>query len=138
MSTRAAATPQAAARGTTPPAEPVATETASVGGSGAADRPRRARLSARGALLLVVVILLLVAAVNPVRSLLDERGRLADLRRQTVELQTRNDVLQHQVDRLNDPAYLERLARQCLGMVKPGEIAFVMVPKHGAPVPPDC
>ena len=132
MSTRAAATPQAAARGTTPPKEPVASE--------AAPRPaaRRARLSARGALLLVVVMLLLVAAVNPVRSLLDERGQLADLQRRQVTLQDRNDALQRQVDQLNDPGYLEKLARQCLGMVKPGEIAFVMVPKHGAPVPPDC
>ena len=33
-------------------------------------------------------------------------------------------------------AFLERLARQCLGMVKPGEIAFVVVPKEGAPAPP--
>ena len=132
MSTRAAATPQAAARGTTPPNEPVASE--------AASKPvaRRARLSARGALLLVVVMLLLVAAVNPVRSLLDERGQLADLQRRQVALQDRNDALQRQVDQLNDPGYLEKLARQCLGMVKPGEIAFVMVPKHGAPVPPDC
>ena len=132
MSTRAAATPQAAARGTTPPEEPVASEAASTPAA------RRARLSARGALLLVVVMLLLVAAVNPVRSLLDERGRLADLQRQQVELQSRNDALQRQVDQLNDPGYLEKLARECLGMVKPGEIAFVMVPKHGAPVPPDC
>ena len=39
---------------------------------------------------------------------------------------------------LNDPPTLERLARECLGMVKPGEIAFVPIPKGRAPTPPDC
>jgi cell division protein FtsB len=37
---------------------------------------------------------------------------------------------------LRDPGFLERLARQCLGMVKPGEVAFVVVPVQGAPAPP--
>ena len=39
---------------------------------------------------------------------------------------------------LNDPRTLERLARECLGMVRPGQIAFVTIPKHAAPIPPDC
>ena len=99
---------------------------------------RRARLSARGAVLLVLVMLLLVAAVGPVRSLLAERSSLAQLQRQAIELQARNDQLQGQVDRLNDPAYVERLARECLGMVHAGEIAFRAIPKQGAPVPPHC
>ena len=34
--------------------------------------------------------------------------------------------------------FLERIARECLGMVKPGETAFVVVPAHGKPDPPDC
>ena len=34
---------------------------------------------------------------------------------------------------------LERIARECLGMVKPGEIAFVVVPKGGhTATPSDC
>jgi cell division protein FtsB len=32
---------------------------------------------------------------------------------------------------MRDPAYVERFARECLGMIKPGEIPFVVVPKHG-------
>lgn len=132
MSTRAAATPQAAARGKNPPSDPPPSQVAS------GPAARGARLSVRGALLLVVVMLLLVAGINPVRNLLDERAQLAQLRRQTTQLEARNGVLEEQVAQLNDPLYLEKLARQCLGMVKPGEIAFVTVPKRGAPIPPEC
>ena len=81
---------------------------------------------------------LLLAAVNPVRNLLAERSELARLQRQTSQLQTQNDALQHQVDQLNDPTYLERLARECLGMVHAGEIAFRAIPKQGAFTPPHC
>jgi cell division protein FtsB len=139
MSIPAAASPQAAARGKTPP-DPTA-------GSKAGPRPpapatagprRRARLSARGAVLLVLVMLLLVAAIGPVRSLLAERSGLTQLQQQATQLQARNAELQAQVDRLNDPAYVEELARECLGMVHAGEIAFRAIPKQGAPIPPHC
>ena len=43
-----------------------------------------------------------------------------------------------QVTRLSDPAELQRIARECLGMVMPGETAFMTVPKHGTLVPPKC
>jgi cell division protein FtsB len=104
----------------------------------AAAAPRRARLSARGAALLIVVMFLLVAAVNPVRNLLGQRSELARLQQRTSELQVQNNALQHRVDQLNDPAYLERLARECLGMVHAGEIAFRAIPKQGALTPPRC
>jgi cell division protein FtsB len=99
---------------------------------------RRVRLSARGAMLGIAVSLVLLAAIAPARNLIQQRAQLAHLRQQTVDLQRRNDSLQAQVAQLGDPAYLEKLARQCLGMVKPGEVAFVTIPRHGAPVPPDC
>jgi cell division protein FtsB len=95
-------------------------------------------MSARAGGLAIVVVLLLTLAIGPVRLLLAERGQLADLRRQTEELQRENADLQTKVQRFNDPDYLERLARECLGMVRPGEIAFVTVPKHGAPITPAC
>jgi cell division protein FtsB len=104
-----------------------------------AHRARRTwRLSARAGGLAVVAILLLSLAVAPFRTLMQQRGELGDLQRQTEQLERENADLQTKIQRFNDPAYLERLARECLGMVSPGEIAFVTVPKHGAPVPPAC
>jgi cell division protein FtsL len=104
----------------------------------AARARRRVRLSPRGLLLLVAVCLILVAAIAPARNLMQQRAQLAHLRQQEIQLQHQNDVLQARVTQLGDPSYLEKLARQCLGMVKPGEVAFVTIPQHGAPVPPDC
>ena len=139
MSTPAAATPQAAARGKTPPEPTVKPKAAPKSATLATAAPRRrSRLSARGAILLVLILLLLVAAIGPVRSLLGERADLAQLQRQATELEARNAELQAQVDRLNDPAYVEQLARDCLGMVHAGEIAFRAIPKQGAFIPPHC
>ena len=96
------------------------------------------RLTARAAVLCVVVLFLLTLAVAPLRGLIDQRSQLARLERQASVLTGRNALLEERVDLLNDPNYLERLARQCLGMVRPGETAFVMVPSHGALPSPEC
>jgi cell division protein FtsB len=48
-------------------------------------------------------------------------------------VEQQNEVLNARIFQLKDPAYLERLARECLGMVAPGETAFVMVPEQGPP-----
>lgn len=140
----AAVTPQGASRGAAGVAESPSRSDARSQPHDARSQPhdarfrRRPRLSARGAFLLVVVMLLLLAAVAPVRNLMDQRSQLAELQRQTVQLQQENGQLQQGVDLLNDPRYLEQLARGCLGMVNPGEIAFVIVPKHGAPAQLAC
>jgi cell division protein FtsB len=84
------------------------------------------------------VVLLLTLVVSPLRSYLRERGELAGLERSTQQLQAENAQLGRRVGALQDPAVLERLARQCLGLVRPGETAFITVPEHGAPTPPAC
>jgi cell division protein FtsB len=96
------------------------------------------RLSVRAIVLLFVACAVMLLGIAPLRGYLDERSQLADLRHQATQLESENTKLQTRITQLSDPAYLERLARQCLGMVKPGETAFVIVPKHGSPTPPDC
>ena len=100
-------------------------------------RPRT-RFTARAAILAVVVVGLLFYLVVPLKSYLAQRSRLHRLEHQEQVLEHQNAVLQAQVAQLHDPGYLERIARQCLGMVRPGEIAFVVVPKGGTPSPPSC
>ncbi|MGZ8582969.1 MAG: FtsB family cell division protein [Actinomycetota bacterium] len=97
-----------------------------------------ARLTARAAVLAVVALILLTLAVAPLRALIDQRGHLVQLERQADELAYRNAQLEARIDRFTDPIYLEQLARECLGMVRPGETAFVMVPSRGAPPTPRC
>jgi cell division protein FtsB len=80
----------------------------------------------------------MLLGIAPLRGYLGQRSQLAQLRRQASVLEHQNATLQTKIDELSDPTYLERVARECLGMVKPGETAFVIVPKHGSPKPPDC
>jgi cell division protein FtsB len=109
------------------------TKAPSAAASPSAARAARVRVSTRAAVLLIVVLAVLTFAIAPVRALLGQRDELDRLDRQSQELQRRNDVLQDRILQLQDPAYLERLARECLGMVEPGETAFVTVPEEGPP-----
>ncbi len=103
-----------------------------------ATRARRVRLTARASVLAVVVMILLTLSVAPLRTLLDQRSELTRLEVQAEQLATDNAKLERRIAQLNDPAYLERLARECLGMVKPGETAFVLIPRTGALPSPRC
>lgn len=118
MSARAAATSPAATRG-----KPVT---------------RKVRLTPRAGVLIFVVFLIAMVAIAPTRAYFDQRGRLADLERQATALEHQNEQLRLRIADFNDPRTLERLARECLGMVRPGEIGFVVIPKGEAPIPPDC
>jgi cell division protein FtsL len=99
---------------------------------------RRLRFTPRALVLAVIMIALLFYLVVPMRTYVAQRNRLSQLERQTQILEQQNQVLSQQVARLNDPAYVEQIARECLGMIRPGEISFVIVPKEGAPQPPSC
>jgi len=98
----------------------------------------RVRFTARAILLAVVVMLLGFAFIDPVRAYLGERTRITQLQRQAHTLEVQNAQLEARVKNLQDPAYLERLARECLGMIKPGDIAFVSVPKGSDTGSPHC
>ena len=99
-------------------------------------RRRRARLTARATILLTIMIGVLVLSVAPARMYFEQQAELARFEHEEAVLERKNEALSARADQLRDRTFLERLARQCLGMVKPGEVAFVVVPKEGAPAPP--
>jgi cell division protein FtsL len=99
---------------------------------------RRARVTPGAVVLFVLVVAMLMAIIAPFRQYLDQRGQLAELQRSVTQLEGRNLELQQEIIRLQDPDYIEYLARKCLGMVKKGEIAFVTVPEGGEFQPPAC
>jgi len=86
----------------------------------------RLRLTGRAGVLLIVLTLLGAFATSPVRNYLSERGHISALQRQAQQLEDANAALQTEIARLRQPAEMERLARQCLGMVAAGETAFVL------------
>jgi cell division protein FtsB len=83
--------------------------------------------------MMLVVVLAGAAFVLffPSRQLIAQRAHISDLERRLVELRTENQMLDEDVARLTDPAELETLARERLGLVRPGERAYVV-----DPVPP--
>lgn len=98
----------------------------------------RIRMTARAGALALVSMLVLMLGLAPARTYIRQRGELNDLRARVEQVQRQNADLQRSLDRLEDPEYLEKMARMCLGMVKKGEIAFVAVPEKGALKPPAC
>lgn len=98
--------------------------------------PRRP--SGRAVALLLIVSAVMLLGIAPLRGYIDARGQLTGLRRQASQLEQQNAKLERRIEQLGDPTYLERLARACLGLVKPGETAFVIVQTNGRPTPPDC
>jgi cell division protein FtsB len=106
-------------------------------GSGASAGPR-GKLTGRAGFLLVIVTLLGVLLLMPLRELFSERGRIAELERQAQVLEKTNAELSTQIATLQNPAELERRARECLGMVKAGEVAFVTNRRGAGAQPWDC
>ena len=100
-------------------------------------RPRL-RFTPRAAVLTVLVVALLFYLLVPLRTYMEQRSRLNQLSNRVELLQKQNAELESKIERYKNRRYLEAQARECLGMVKPGEIPFLIVPKGGTPPPPRC
>jgi cell division protein FtsB len=83
-------------------------------------------------ILAVLVIALLVTAVFPIRTYFAEKSQIHSLQDRIAELNVANRRLERKINLLHDPDYLEHVARECLGMVRPGEVPFIVVPEHGS------
>ena len=71
--------------------------------------------------------LLAMAGVKSYRDLATARDIENNLRREISETRTRVLALTEQIDRIkNDPATLERIAREELGMVREGDVVIVL------------
>jgi cell division protein FtsB len=98
---------------------------------------KRGRITPRAALLALVVVGLLLYAAVPFKAYLAQRSTFEQVQTQTHALEVQNAALRSRVKQLHDPAYVEKLAR-CEGMVRTGEISFVIVPKDGGAGPSTC
>jgi hypothetical protein len=95
-----------------------ATATSPAGAQGEHTAHRaKVRLTPRAAVLFLSIFIVAIFAIAPTRAFFAQRAQLAELL---------------------DPRTLERLARECVGMVRPGETGFVVIPRGEAPTPPDC
>jgi cell division protein FtsB len=77
---------------------------------------------------------MLIYAVFPVRTYLNQRAATERAREQIEVLSRENDRLESRAEDLRDPETIEELARRELGLVKPGEESYGILP---APPPDD-
>jgi cell division protein FtsB len=93
---------------------------------GARSRGRRSTL----ALLLVglAFVAVLFAFVYPTQTYLHQRKELNAAQRRLEVLEQNTKALQHDNDRLESDAEVERRAREDYGLVRPGETPYVLVP----------
>jgi cell division protein FtsB len=113
-----------------------------VGGGG---RPRPASgeprpplgLTPRGAVLLLVMFALAATAVYPLRQYVSQADRIQRLEAKQQALAAENARLETERKRLQDPAYVQQLARQDYHLVGPGEEAWIVTgtPPAGGAAP---
>lgn len=80
-----------------------------------------------GTLVLIMIGLALVTTVIPFRQIVEQQNRLEAASADLNSVQAENEILDQEVAALNTPAEIERLARQKLGYVMPGETAYVIL-----------
>lgn len=90
-----------------------------------------------GPAMATLLILLTGAAfltqVVPYGQIIESRRQVSDAREQLAELEAENRALQADVEALGTDAEIEKLAREKLGYVRPGETAYVVLDPPGTP-----
>lgn len=84
----------------------------------------RSLLSPRAVVLALTVLVIFGTAAIPIKQYLEQRDRLAILEAQVAENEATVKRLQSEVDRWNDPAYVQSQVRKNLHWVMPSEIGF--------------
>lgn len=76
----------------------------------------------------VAVVLGGVLLTGPLQQYLDVRARVDLLQQQADALQGANAELARSIENLTDPRHIELLAREQQGFIRPGEVAYSLVP----------
>ena len=77
---------------------------------------------------MLVAVAFALTGLAPARQAYTQQLRIEAEERKLAALENENARLGHRLQRLNDPEYVEKLAREQLGLVRPGEISYVVVP----------
>ena len=92
--------------------------------------PRFPRLGAGAQVVAVLLVIGLFGAlaIEPTRQLIDQRERISGMSSDLNRLERSNSRLEARIDRLKDPDYLEQRAREQVGLIRPGETTYVVMP----------
>ena len=109
----------------------------SLAGGGSTAAPgggSRSNLTRRAALLVLVLCGLLVTVALPLRSYLEQRRHIGELRETVVAQRERVAELEAIRSRWQDPAYVQAQARERLFFVLPGETQYVVLEPEVEPL----
>ncbi len=96
---------------------------------------RRPGMAVATILVLLIGVAFLTQVV-PYRQIIESRHQVAAARADLAALEADNARLTSDVAALNTEAEIEKLAREKLGYVRPGEIAYVVLDPPGSGAPP--
>ena len=88
-----------------------------------------------GLLLIGLVGAAFLTQVVPYRQIIDANNNVEAARQQLSDLETENAVLQADIEALHTNSEIEKLAREKLGYVNPGETAYVVLDPPGSNEP---
>ena len=80
-----------------------------------------------GVLALIIAGMAVITAVIPFRQILEQQARVEGASAELARIHLENELLNGEVQALQTPEEIERLARENLGYVLPGETAFVVL-----------
>lgn len=92
----------------------------------------RSRLRFHRVALAITLAAIALMAIPTSRQLYAQQRRISGEQTKLQELRENNSRLEQRLQRLQDPEYVEKLAREQLGMVRPGEISYVVVPPEAS------
>lgn len=101
--------------------------------TGAPRRRGAARRGVRSAVPQIIVLVLVVGlvgamAIEPTRQLIAQRERIDAMAGEVERIEALNARLDRRIRRLKDPDFIEQRARAQVGLVRPGETTFVVMP----------
>ncbi len=94
----------------------------------AARRPGRLADLALGAALVVALLFGATTIAEPLANRREADARVALLEEQRAALAAENARLEQRAEDLEDPLTIELLAREQQGLVRPGEVPYVLIP----------
>lgn len=108
---------------------------------------RRPKFVGPGLVVFLLVLGLLAAmAIEPTIELMEQNERIARMKSELRTIESTNDRLERRIARLDDPDFLEQKAREQIGLVRPDETTYLVVPpgrdetrakkKRAEPAPP--
>ncbi len=82
---------------------------------------------------LVFFLAVMLVGLVPFKQILSQREAVSDAEERLTALVNANQHLEAEIDALETPVEIERRAREDFGLVRPGEIAYIVVPAEPEP-----